>query len=76
MQGIIAQPDKKPRPGFRSPCKDGWSPEAIAHIKALIEIQRLVNGIQKVGKHQKDSNEVETGTNGQGKGNRKCMDAH
>ena len=45
-----AQPDKKHRPGFRSPYKDGWSPEAIAHqahLRALIEIRRHVFGYHK-----------------------------
>ena len=46
-----AQPDKIHRPGFRSPYKDDWSPEAIAHqphIKALIEIRRHVFGKYKM----------------------------
>ena len=45
-----AQPDKKHRPGFRLPYKDGWSPEAIvhkAHLRALIEIRRHVSGYHK-----------------------------
>ena len=45
-----AQPDKKHRPGFRSPYKDGWSPEAIAHqahLRALIKIRRHVFGYHK-----------------------------
>ena len=45
-----AQPDKKNRPGFRSPYKDCWSPEAIAHqahLIAPIEIRRHVFGYHK-----------------------------
>ena len=45
-----AQLDKKHRPEFRLPYKDGWSPEAmahIAHLRSLIEIRRHINGFQK-----------------------------
>ena len=45
-----AQPDKKHRPGFQSPYKDGWSPEAMAHmahLRALVEIQRHIHVFQK-----------------------------
>ena len=50
-----AQPDKKHRPGFLSPYKDGWSPEAMAHmahLRALIEIRRHINGFQKKRKRK------------------------
>ena len=45
-----AQPDKTHMSGFRSPYKDGWSPEAMvhmAHLRALFEIRRHINGFQK-----------------------------
>ena len=42
-----AQKEKNPRPGFTSLYKDGWSPEAmahIAHLRAFIEIRRHIFG--------------------------------
>ena len=53
-----AQSDKKHRPGFRSPYKDGWSPEAIAHmshLRALVEIRRDIIGFQKRRKWKANS---------------------
>ena len=53
-----AQPDKKHRPGFRSPYKDGWSLEAIsnqAHRRALIGFIRPVFGYQKQKTKEVDS---------------------
>ena len=46
-----AKPDKKHRSGFRLPYKDGWSPEAMAHMehpRVLIKIRRYINGLQKM----------------------------
>ena len=116
----VAQLYMKHRPRFRSPYKDGWSPEAMAHmahLRALVEIRRHIHGFQKrkwkanstqysadiktivkkwkqavmnkdkeiekkemegehhtiQRRHLKDSKEMETGSNGQGKENRKLM---
>ena len=53
-----AQPDKKHRPGFRSPFKDDWSLEAMAnmaHLRALVKIRRHINGFLKRTKWKKNS---------------------
>ena len=55
--------DKTHRPGFRLPYKDGYSPEAMAHIArlgALIEIRRHIFGQAKRKKWITHNNQYNT----------------
>ena len=55
-----AQPVKKHRPGFRSLFKYGWCPDAMAqmaHLRALFEIRRQINGYHKRRKWRSNSSQ-------------------